>query len=424
MSRRRASIRLALWLAAPLALAGSAQAATLENALAAALAHAPEVVAADADVDAAASRLDQARAEHMPTATLTGTLGYGRLDPGGYFGLGRADVTPRAAQMAIEQPLFTGGRVGAGVDRARAGMAAAEAGKTGMRSQLVVAVTQAYGDVLTAAQLVELYGRLVTETTEIGRQAELKFKAGESPSTDVAQASARLAEARAALVRAQGMQVSAHARFRDLTGLEPVDLQPLPANPVLPATLDEAMDAAMAANPLLAQAEAGLRAAQAAARGARAERLPTVGAFAEAATVRDQFFPGYRGDSATVGIRARWQIFNGGRVSGKVAESDSAVRAADARVRAARQQTDEQVIAAFQDVRTAQLVEQAAGEQTAAAAKALESVRQEVRVGMKPQLDLLDAEREATTAASGAARAGTDRIVAAYRLLALTGRKF
>lgn len=424
MSRRRESARLALWLAAPLALAGSAQAATLDDALAAALAHAPEVAAADADADAAASRLDQARAEHMPAATLTGTIGYGRLDPGGFFGLGRADVTPRAAQMAIEQPLFTGGRVGAGIDRARAGMAAAEAGKTGMRSQLVVAVTQAYGDVLTAAQLVDLYGRLVTETTEIGRQAELKFKAGESPSTDVAQAYARLAEARAALVRAQGMQISAQARFRDLTGLEPADLQPLPANPALPATLDEAMDAAMAANPLLAQAEAGLRAAQAAARGARAERLPTVGAFAEAATVRDQFFPGYRGDSATVGIRARWKIFNGGRVSGKVAESDSAVRAADARVRAARQQTEEQVIAAFQDVRTAQLVEQAATEQTTAANSALESVRQEVRVGMKPQLDLLDAEREAAMAAAGAARAGTDRIVAAYRLLALTGRKF
>ena len=82
------------------------------------------------------------------------------------------------------------------------------------------------------------------------------------------------------------------------------------------------------------------------------------------------------------------------------------------------------MIAAFQDVRTAQLVEQAAGEQTAAAAKALDSVRQEVRVGMKPQLDLLDAEREATSAEAGAARAGTDRIVAAYRLLSLLGRKF
>lgn len=422
MTRSRRIARLMLWLVAPLAAGGAAHATTLADALAAAAAHAPEIAAADADADAARARLDQAKAGRLPTATLSGTIGYGRLDPRGFFGLGAANVTPRAAQMTVEQPLFTGGRVGAGIDQARAGIAGAEAGRNGTRGQLVMAVTQAYGDVLTSARMVDLYGRLITQTTEIERQARLKFRAGESPSTDVSQAAARLAEARAGLARAQGMQVSAEAHFRNLTGLEPVDLQPLPVNPALPATLDEAMDTATHNNPALAQAEAGLRAAQAAARGARAERLPTIGAFAEGATVRDQFFPDYRADSATVGIRARWELFSGGRVSGKVAETDSGVRAADARLRATRMQIQEQVISAFQDVRTAQLVEQAATDQATAAAQALDSVRQEVRVGMKPQLDLLDAERESIAAEAGAARAATDRIVAAYRLLSLLGR--
>ena len=138
--------------------------------------------------------------------------------------------------------------------------------------------------------------------------------------------------------------------------------------------------------------------------------------------MRDQFFPGYSADSATVGIRARWQLFSGGRVSGKVAESDSNVRAADARVRAMRLQVEEQVTTAFQNVRTAQLVEQAAIDQASAAAEARDSIGHEVRVGMKPQVDLLDAEREAIAAEAGAARAATDRIVAAYRLLSLLGR--
>lgn len=422
MTAKRRLAHLMLWLGAPLAVCNAAQATTLDEALAAAIAHAPEIAAADADADAAKARLEQAKAGRLPTATLSGTIGYGRLDPRGFFGLGAANVTPRAAQITVEQPLFTGGRVSAGVDQARAGIVGAEAGQVGMRSQLVMAVTQAYGDVLTAAHMVDLYGRLVIQTTEIERQARLKFRAGESPSTDVSQASARLAEARAGLARVEGMRVSSAAHFRNLTGLEPVDLQPLPSNPVLPATLDEAMDAATRNNPALAQSEASLRAAQAAARGARAERLPTVGAFVEGATVRDQFFPDYRADSATVGIRARWELFSGGRVSGKVAETDSSVRAADARARAMRMQVEEQVISAFQDVRTAQLVEQAATEQAAAAAQALDSITQEVRVGMKPQLDLLDAERESIAAEAGAARAGTDRIVAAYRLLSLLGR--
>ena len=399
-----------------------ASATTLDEAIAAAIAHAPEIAASDAEADAAKGRLTQAQSGRLPTVTLSGTIGIGWLDPKEFFGLSADDVTPRAAQAVIEQPLFTGGRVEAGIDQARAGVAAAEAGQTATRSQLVTATVQAFGNVLTSARLIELHERLVAETTEIERQARLRFRAGESPSTDVSQASARLAEARAGLARAQGQQVSARARFSNLTGLDAFELQPLPANPALPATLEEAMDAAMRDNPSLAQAEAALRQAKAAARRARAERLPTVGAFAEAATVRDQFFPDYRADSATVGIRARWDLFSGGRVTGKIDEASSEERAAEARLRTVRQQIEEQVISVFQNVRTAQLVEQAAGEQANAANEALASVRHEVRVGMKPQLDLLDAERELIAAEAAAARARADRIVAAYQLLNLVGR--
>jgi len=146
-----------------------------------------------------------------------------------------------------------------------------------------------------------------------------------------------------------------------------------------------------------------------------------VSAFAEGAMVRDQFFPGYKADSATVGVRARWQIFSGGRVSGKIAESGARLRAAEAQLRAAQDVIREHVIAAFSGVRTASLVETAAQEQESAAREALRSVREEVRVGMKPQLALLDAEREAIAASAALESARTDRIVSAYRLLALTG---
>ena len=411
-----------IWPLAMLAMGSAAQSRTLDEAIAAALVHAPEITAADADADAARARLEQARAGRLPTAAVSGTIGYGRLDPQGFFGLGAANVIPRSAQITIEQSLFTGGRVSAGIGQATAEIAGAEASRISTRTQLILAATQAYGDVLTAGRMVDQYDRLVGETTEIERQARLRYRAGESPSTDVSQARARLAEARAGQARAQGMLVSAKAHFSNLTGLEATGLKPLPANPPVPATLDEAMEAARHNNPILAQAEAGLRAARAAARGASAERLPTVGAFAEGASVRDQFFPGYRADSATVGVRARWDLLTGGRVSGKIAEASSKVRAADARLIAARAQLEEQVISAFQDVRTMQLIEKAAGDQSTATAQALESVRYEVRVGMKPQLDLLDAEREVLAAQTSMERARTDRIVAAYRLMALLGR--
>lgn len=399
-----------------------AQATTLQEAIAAAMTHAPEIEAARADADAADARIAEAKGHGLPSAVLSGTIGQGRLDPQGYFGLPAATVTPRTAQLVIEQPLFTGGRVGAGIAQAKAGSEAARAGEAMTRSRIVVDTVRAYGDVLTARHMIALYEQMVGQMEEIQRHARLRFAAGESPNTDVAQAAARLAEAQAALERARGLAVSADARFANLTGLAPQNLRPLPANPAMPASLDETLDSARANNPALIQAEAALEAARAAARGARAERLPTVGAFAEGSTLRDQFFPDYRADGATVGVRARWQLFAGGRAAAKIAESDGAVRAADARVRAARSAVDEQTIGAFQDVRTAELVEAAAARQRLAADQARESVRHEVRVGMKPQLDWLDAEREATAAAVGEAVAQADRIVAAYRLLALIGR--
>jgi outer membrane protein len=413
------SLRLALLLAA---LASPAGAVTLDDAIAAALAHDPSIAIADADRDAAGGRLTQARAGGLPNIRVSGTVGVGQLDMLGFFGFGNNSVTPAAAQASIEQPLFSGGRVTAEKDRARAGLAAAEAGRTNARGLLAAAVAAAYGEVLTTATLVESLRRLRDQTIEINRQAGLRFKAGESPSTDVSQAAARLAEAEGGLAAAEGAQATARARYRNLVGEDPVGLAPLPAGPTAPATLDEAIALAGANSPDIARAEATLTAARAANRGAQAERMPTVGAFAEAGVVRDQFFPNYSANAATVGVRANWQLYNGGRTGGRITETGAEARSAEARVRAARQAVEEQVITLFEGLRTAQLVAVAAAKQARASEQARISVAHEVRVGMKPQLDLLDAEREAALATARVAQADAARLTTAYRLSAAIGR--
>jgi len=412
----RAALLGTLWLAAP------AGATTLDEAIAAAMAHSPAVAMAASAGDAADARLEQARAATRPTATLSGTIGYGRLDMKQFFGLGAENVTPRAAMATIEQPLFTGGRAAAARAQARAGQAAAEAGKLRTRGDLAAQVAQAYGGVLTAARMRAMAGELVAQTTEIERQARLRFRAGESPSTDVAQATARAAEARAILARAEGGAALAEAQYRNLVGVAPEALEPLPQGAAVPESLDAAIAEAQAANPARAAAVAALAAARAVAAGARADRLPTAGAFAEASMVRDQFFPDYSANAATVGVRARWQLYSGGRVGGRISEASAEVRSAEAALRAADQQLEADVISAFQDVRTQAMVRDAADAQALAAAEALAAVGHEVRVGMKPQLAQLDAARENIAAAAAQAQARADAVVARYRLAALLGR--
>ncbi|MCL6645207.1 MAG: TolC family protein, partial [Dehalococcoidia bacterium] len=82
-------------------------------------------------------------------------------------------------------------------------------------------------------------------------------------------------------------------------------------------------------------------------------------------------------------------------------------------------QVREAVIGAWGDVGTARAVLLAATDQAAAATSALESVRNEVRVGQKPVLDLLDAEREALAAQSALVAARGEVTIASYRLNAL-----
>jgi len=272
---------------------------------------------------------------------------------------------------------------------------------------------------LSADQLLTLQTAEVRQLDEIARQAELKFKDGEAPRTDLDQARARLAGAQADLARAEGDVARARAHFGEVVGAEPKALEPPPAPLETPASLDAALASAMQSSPTLRAAEATERAAEAGVRSARADRLPTLALVASASTTRDEFFPGYRDDGLTIGVQGKWTLFSGGLVSGRISEARADARAAAAAEGAARARIREAVIGAWQDTITARAVLRAASDQSAASASALESVRNEVRVGQKPTIDLLDAEREALASQYALVIARGQQVVDAYRLDAL-----
>ena len=154
---------------------------------------------------------------------------------------------------------------------------------------------------------------------------------------------------------------------------------------------------------------------------ASADRLPVVGAFAEASAVRDQFFPDYAADEVAVGVRARWTLFDGSR-AGRVAEARANARAARSGAEALRRQLEADTIAAWEGLTAARRMVEATERQQAAAAEMLRATELEAKVGMKPQLALLDAQRDSLDAALAAARARGQLLVAAWRLKALTAQ--
>lgn len=185
---------LVLGLAAGLAAPKSAFALSLLDAIALAQRTNPAVAQSKAQTDAADARLAQARAGRLPSLTLSGEAGQGTTDLGGFFGFGRADVSPRAAALELRQPLFTGGAVSATIERARQGRDAALAQAGGAKALLATQAAEAYVAVLAAREILTLNVAQVRQMDEIAAQAQLRFKGGETPRTDFAQAQARLAE--------------------------------------------------------------------------------------------------------------------------------------------------------------------------------------------------------------------------------------
>ena len=398
---------------------GCALALSLQEAIGLAQGGNPDLALSRAEVEAADGRLAQARSGRLPTVTLSGETGQGRTDFGGFFGFGQADLAPRAAGLEVRQAIFAGGAIGAAVDRARQGRAAASAQANGEKALLSVQVAETYVAVLTSREVLALNQAQLQQMAETVRQAELRFTGGETTRSDLAMAHARHAEAQAGLARARGEVARTEAHFSSVVGVSPDQLEALPAPPPIPRSLDEALSVALKDNPGLQAAEAQSRAAEAGVRFARADRLPSLAVTATASTARDQFFPGYRADGVTVGVQGRWTLFSGGMVSGRIGEAVAGASGARARVESARAQVRETVIGAWGDAETSKALLEAALDQAEATASALESVRNEVRVGQKPTLDLLNAQREMLAARSAVVSARGGAVIAAYRLNAL-----
>lgn len=419
---RRARLALVLGLC-PWLLAVPAGATSLQDAISLALQHDPGLKRAEAERDGARARLQEARAGRLPSVTASASAAAGHTDFGQFFGFGGYDLKPRAAEISLQQPLFTGGAVSAAIGQAKALDLAARAQTQSTRLGLIADVAEAYVAVRTGEKSVELTRANVGELTVVRDQARLRFQGGDAPRTDLDNAQARLSGAEAALASSEGGLARARARYRTLVGEEPAALDPPGEPPPGPADLSQAAAEADANSPSVAAAQAAVRAADEGVRQAKAGRLPTLALTAQASSVRDQFLPGYKADGASVGVQGRWTLFSGGLISGKIDEAAAGRRAAEDALDQARANVEEAAIDAWQARQTADAVARAAADQAAAAESALYATRQEVRVGQKTTLELLDAEREALSARLGALQADGSRVVAAYRLNAVMGRE-
>ncbi len=329
--------------------------------------------------------------------------------------------TPATASATIRQPLYRGGRTVAETSRAENNVQRGRAQLQVIEQQVLLDAATAYTNLIRDAAVLDLN---VNNEQVLNRQLSAtrdRFQVGEVTRTDVAQAEARVARARADRIQAEGNLTSSRANYLRVVGEPPGRLQPARLPPNLPTSEAQATQL-VAENPTLMSAIFNERAAQDTVDAVAGELLPTVNLQGSLVRAEETQTRGFDRDTASVSVVVAVPLYQQGQVEARVREAKQTAGQRRLEIDDARRRALEDTTRAWEALSTARARMQAIQSQIRAAQVALDGVTQESRVGSRTVLDVLDAEQELLNAKVNFVQSQRDEVVAAYQLASATGQ--
>ena len=419
-----AGFALTATLMSPL-MAPAAFAESLVEALASAYQNNPTLLAERASLRATDEGVASALSGWRPTVQIDGDAGFSESETtsvtSGFTTTTKDSLQPRSFSLSITEPLYRGGRTEAEtlsaenlVDAGRAGLAVTE------QRVLLDAVT-AYMDVLrnkTVVQLNRNNERVVERQLQAARD---RFEVGEVTRTDVAQAEARAAQAKADRIGAEGNLISSRATYRQFVGDLPGKLEWPARIGGVPANERDALQAASTANPIIVSANFAKLSARDDIDVAISDLLPQVSL--RGAYDRSFDVSAFTEELETLSLSAVVTIplYQSGAAHSAVRRSKQIASQRRLEYEEARRAVFEEVTRAWESLITAQAQISAFQAQVSAAELALEGVEQETIVGLRTTLDVLDAEQEVFAARVNLVSAERDAVVSSYWVKATIG---
>jgi adhesin transport system outer membrane protein len=272
-------------------------------------------------------------------------------------------------------------------------------------------------------ELVGLAQMNINDHVEILGQLTERQEGGAGSIADVDQTNARLARANATLAETQADLKAAEANYQRIVGKLAGDIEffNVPAG-MVPKTLDEAVMQAMESNPKVLALDANVDEASRRVELSKSGFLPKIHAELSS-SYEDQVESSetYEHNNQAM-VRVRWNLFNG--------HSDVADRkAAMARKMQAAASRDDQQVQIIEETQATWAQLESARQQVVLFGDALnynqkthDSYRKQFNVGQRTLLDVLDARNEMFQTSGLMITAKTNEVIAAERLLALTGK--
>lgn len=408
---------------------------TLNEAMAATYSNQPALLAERAKLRATDENVPQALAGWRPTVVLGATAGYGdgvsrvlSSTPSALTG-SRATITTETvrqfatAQATVTQNLYTSGKTQGNVNRSKNQVMAERATLIGQEQTSLLATVQSYVNVIQARQLLDLQRNNEQVLAKQLQATNDRFRVGEITRTDVAQAEAALAGARAQRETAEGNLAVARGTFQQIVGVQPpegmIEPQPL-ALPV--KTEAEASAYAANNNPIVIAALFGDAAAKDAVDVAMAALGPQIGIQGQTFQQENPAARGSESSGYAVTVQVSMPLYQGGAEYSAVRAARQTQQQTSRQIDDARRTAVQNAVQAFSTYNSAK----AAAESTRTAIRsneiALEGVTREAIVGSRTTLDVLNAQQALLTSRTSLVQNLTQLVTASFQVAQAIGR--
>lgn len=409
-----------------IATTSALSAVTLQDAVKETIASNPTIQAAIEQRNSRVGELDQARAGYKPTIDLNAGFGYGQRDSS-FSGSGDDDDTSTRTEAGINlrQMIFDGFATRSEVARQTERINSAAYTVYGTAENTGLRATEVYLNVLRNEELVKLATDNLAAHERITDQIVLRSDSGIGRKSDQTQVEGRSALATSNLIAAQTNLTDARANYQRVVGdfPPPSSLQKPQFNKdVLPASVDAAVQQAVAGNPTLKSSQADVEAAVAQHQAAKSPFYPRFDLeIGRTHSNSSNDFDGDADDTSAL-IRMRYNLFRGGADEARRAQTANLIgEAKEVSNNTYRQVVESMRLSwnAYQSIETQLVYLKQHVESTR---KTREAYAKQFNIGQRSLLDLLDSENELFAASRAAIIAEYDKAFAQYRIMTAMGK--
>ena len=391
-------------------------------------------LAARSNLDAAQLRYDQARGLRLPQVGLGAQVGRQISNTPNSPSTQMASGNAVTATVNASQTLYSRSdevtirQAERAIDAFRADLDAAE-------QDLILRVSQAYFDVLAAQDNLATARASLAAISEQVASAKRNFEVGTATITDTREAQARFDLARFTQIQAENDLTTKRILLDQTVGrtnITPKQLAaPLALPPLAPANVDDWVTRADAEHPTIRKARTALELARLDTAKAKAANLPTVtltGSYGRGRSQNELTVPGQSLGYSTpqtqsaISVNLNVPLFAGYQIQNRVKETlvleDKSQNDLDAARRGVTQLTRQlyyQVGSAGAQVGALEAAE-------SSSKLALEATQLGFKVGVRVNIDVLNAQAQLYTTQAQLAKARYDLIMAGMRLRQASGR--